>query len=96
MTFVYLPYHIDLNLSFGSLHFVPADDRLWGTISLVLLFIMITDSNDAFNNNFVKDQGTYSDPLKLIYFLFQQKKEGKDLEFRELVEMTIQHLVSEL
>ena len=54
---------------------------------------MITDSNDAL---IVKGQGAYSDPLKLIYFLFQQKKEGKDLEFRELVEMTIQHLVSEL
>ena len=55
---------------------------------------MITDSNDAL---IVKGQGTYNVPLKLIYFFsFQQKKEGKDLEFRELVEMTIQHLVSEL
>lgn len=57
---------------------------------------MITDSNGAL---IVKGQGTYNIIILwnwYIYFFFQQKKEGKDLEFRELVEMTIQHLVSEL
>ena len=37
-----------------------------------------------------------SSETDIYIFFFQQKKEGKDLEFRELVEMTIQHLVSEL
>ena len=61
-----------------------------------IIILMITDSNGAL---IVKGQGTYNIVILwnwYIFFFFQQKKEGKDLEFRELVEMTIQHLVSEL